>query len=170
MSKISKSEREEALARLREWVKPGDTIYTTLESVSRSGMSRVIRLIKFENNEPSYLSYNAYLAGVGSGFDRKRDGIKVGGCGMDMGFALVHELSYVLFRAGYECLGAKCPSSDHNNARCKCGASGYDHSDGRTLGNYGAMPDGSCKKFRRHDPRGAGVTHKDGYAFSHRWL
>jgi hypothetical protein len=51
----------------------------------------------------------------------KRDGIVIGGCGMDMGFALVNSLSYALYGEGYKCLGKgaepKCPSSYHVNHR-----------------------------------------------------
>lgn len=162
----TKAEKAEAIARLREWIKPGDTIYTTLESVSRSGMSRVIRLIKIEDNEPRYLAYNAHLAGIGSGFDRKRDGIKVGGCGMDMGFALVYALSHLLFGAGYECIGEKCPSNSHVNGHwvpCdKCANKSYDA--GRHCYAAGHDPE-----YER-GPYGPGVIHKDGYALRHRWL
>ena len=41
----TKAEKAEALARLREWLKPGDTVYTILEHVSSSGMSRAIRFV-----------------------------------------------------------------------------------------------------------------------------
>jgi hypothetical protein len=51
----------------------------------------------------------------------KRDGIVIGGCGMDMGFALVNSLSYALYGDGYKCLGKgaepKCPSNYHVNHR-----------------------------------------------------
>lgn len=33
-------EREEAITKLREWIKPGDTVYTILDHVSSSGMSQ----------------------------------------------------------------------------------------------------------------------------------
>ena len=35
-------ERDEARARLREILKPGDTVYTVLRHVSASGMSQVL--------------------------------------------------------------------------------------------------------------------------------
>jgi hypothetical protein len=34
---------------------------------------------------------------------------------MDMGFALVHELSGRLYPDGFGCLGERCPSNDHRN-------------------------------------------------------
>lgn len=99
MSKASKSEQAEAIARLREWIKPSDTVYTILRSVSRSGMSRVISLIVFskEDNRPLHISWNAAKA-MEWGHDDKKEGLKVSGCGMDMGFHAVYTLSRVLFR------------------------------------------------------------------------
>jgi hypothetical protein len=44
-TKAKQAEVAEAIAQLREWIKPGDTVYTILDSVSRSGMSRQIRVI-----------------------------------------------------------------------------------------------------------------------------
>jgi hypothetical protein len=38
--KYSKEEKERALKRLHELIKPGDTVYTSVKHVSRSGMSR----------------------------------------------------------------------------------------------------------------------------------
>lgn len=45
MTKAKQAEIAEAIAQLREWIKPGDTVYTILESTSRSGMSRQIRTV-----------------------------------------------------------------------------------------------------------------------------
>lgn len=101
--------RQEAIDRLKEWIKPGDTLYTQIKSVSRSGMSRVIQVMKIScrtetdvdgnaSTEPdiSYLGYNVALA-LDWKYDRDREGIKVGGCGMDMGFHVVHSLGYALY-------------------------------------------------------------------------
>jgi hypothetical protein len=41
MTKSQQSERDQYIAKLREALKPGDTLHTVLRSVSRSGMSRV---------------------------------------------------------------------------------------------------------------------------------
>ena len=110
--------RQEAIDRLREWIKPGDTLHTQLRHVSRSGMSRVIQVVKIScgSSEPEifYLGYNVAHA-IGMPYDREREGVKVGGCGMDMGFHLVYELSHALFPDGFECVGQGCPSNDHSN-------------------------------------------------------
>lgn len=113
-------ERQEAIERLKTWIKPGDTLFTQLKSVSRSGMSRVIQVIKLDINdttkepEPLWLGFNVAKA-IGMNYDREREGVKVGGCGMDMGFHLIYELSHALFREGFECTGKGCPSNDHFN-------------------------------------------------------
>lgn len=101
--------RQEAIDRLREWLKPGDTVYTQLKHVSRSGMSRVIQIVKIScrpetdidgnagaQPEILYLGYNVAEA-LGWKYDRDREGVKVGGCGMDMGFHVVHSLGYALY-------------------------------------------------------------------------
>jgi hypothetical protein len=116
MARVRKtdSERDEAIARLREWLKPGDTVHTVLRHVSRSGMSREIDVVKIEGPDDV-----RWLSGVVSRADGwrlgKRDGIVVGGCGMDMGFHLVYSLSYALFKDGFGCVGEGCPSNDHVN-------------------------------------------------------
>ena len=43
-----------------------------------------------------FLSYNAALA-TKSKYDRRHEGMAMGGCGMDMGFSAVYELAHSLF-------------------------------------------------------------------------
>jgi hypothetical protein len=95
-TKAAQQEQAEAIARLKEYIRPGDTVYCILRRVSASGMSRVIDLKIMHENEPLHIGYNAALA-LGYPYDRKAEGIKIGGCGMDMGFALVYELAQTLF-------------------------------------------------------------------------
>ena len=117
MSRLTKAqlaEREEARDRLRKLVSPGDTLYTVLRNRARSGMSRDISVHAIVDGEPTWLTYNAALA-TGLRFDQKWEAIKMGGCGTDMGFALVYELSRVLFPDGFTCIGNRCPSADHSN-------------------------------------------------------
>lgn len=93
---------EHAKQSLRNILKAGDTVYTVLRHVSASGMSRRIDLYTFQDNKPVYLSGFYAMA---QGEEPPRDGYKVGGCGMDMGFHLVYSLSSMLFdgtRGGYE--------------------------------------------------------------------
>lgn len=113
--KASKQEREEALARLRAVLKPGDTVYTILRHVSRSGMQRSIGLVYVKDNVPSDWITGQVAKVLGWALDRDRYGVKVSGCGMDMGFHLVYSLSHALFPKGFGCVGERCPSNDHSN-------------------------------------------------------
>lgn len=110
----SKAEKAEAIARLQEILKPGDTVYTILRHVSRSGMSRSISLVKMGENGPHTLDSYVCRAGLGT-YDRNNSGVKVGGCGMDMGFHLVYNLAWTLYPTGHDCTGEHCPSNDHHN-------------------------------------------------------
>ena len=123
-------EIEEARKNLREIVKPGDVIYTVLKHVSQSGMSRVIDLHVMRDNEPRRISWNA--AKLLEGYDYNHEGCKAGGCGMDMGFHLVYNLSCELFY-DYECLGESCPSNEHVNNWKSPRGTGVMHHDGYCL-------------------------------------
>lgn len=104
MAKTGKAERDAAIARLREWLPEGSTAYTILRHVSTSGMQRSISVLSIDATGPTgpregvsigWLSYNVHLA-LGVPDDSAREAVKVRGCGMDMGFHLVSELSHVL--------------------------------------------------------------------------
>jgi hypothetical protein len=98
MTKAQQAEQQDALARIREIVKPGDTIYCVLAHVARSGMSREIKLYHHGPDGHSWLSGLVARAGIAK--LGKRGGNIMGGCGMDMGFALVYELGYALWPHG----------------------------------------------------------------------
>lgn len=112
--------RNEAIATLRRMgVKPGTDIYTIVTHVSKSGMQRHIRcyLPTIETDtergtdkrkrKPSITNITR-LVSIACGI-RLANGynwdLVVGGCGMDMCFATVYELSCRMFqgqdRAGY---------------------------------------------------------------------
>lgn len=106
-------EREEARQKLLEMIKPGDTVYTVLRHVSRSGMYRAIDLYIMQDNQPYNISWLA--SKLLKGYDKRHEACKASGCGMDMGFHLVHNLGYALFHEGFKCTGEHCPSNDHSN-------------------------------------------------------
>lgn len=108
--KYSKEQREQAEKTLREVLNPGDTVKTILRHCSRSGMMRSISPII---NGSDYSWAVARL--LGDTIDKNHGGIKVSGCGMDMGFDLIHRLGITLFPNGFGCIGEGCPSSDHSN-------------------------------------------------------
>lgn len=102
---------EEAKNDLLTYFNDTKTVYTILRYVSSSGMTRHISLVIPEldiygNLILSNITYHVaellgYKASERNGFNT----IKISGCGMDMGFKLVYDLSSVLFsdqdRAGY---------------------------------------------------------------------
>lgn len=113
-TKKAQAERAEAIEKLRAWFPKGSTVYTRLESVSKSGMSRVISISGYSRNADGSLcldsegepyrihpNYSAHLALAWPLSKSGRDGIRVGGCGMDMGFHLVYTLSHILHGDGY---------------------------------------------------------------------
>jgi len=93
--------REEAIEKLKEAIKPGDLLYTQLEHVTKSGMTRFIRVRKIEHNYPYNYTYLVAKA-LDWTYSDKYEAVKVGGCGMDMGFHLIYSLSSVLYDDGYE--------------------------------------------------------------------
>lgn len=111
--KAKQRQQEESKQRLLEIMKPGDTVYTSLLHRSRSGMYRVIDLFVIRDNQP--LRISGLAADLLEGYDQRHEGCKASGCGMDMGFHLVYNLSRNLFRDEFVCIGDKCPSNDHSN-------------------------------------------------------
>lgn len=160
MAKYSKTEIAEAFASLRKWIKPGDTVYTSLDHVARSGVSRhiAIKLIKNgkKGEEPLILHPNHSVAVV-LGYSRAKrgEGLVVGGCGMDMGFHLVHSLGYALF--GHEAEHGTGKAANALRKSIYEADKFYWHQGGKT-----EKPDWT--KPGREWFAGAG------YALKHRWL
>lgn len=93
------SDRVVALAELRALCPPGTTVYTILRSVSRSGMTRVITpfiLDPVDGKPISIVRFVRPILNYPTAEALGHVGLKVGGCGMDMGFHLVNALSYAL--------------------------------------------------------------------------
>ncbi len=93
--------RDNAISRLRELITPGKTVYTNCNHVSRSGMTRhiscYVSLIDEATKQPYQMNISGYVAlALEEKRNPKSGGVVIGGCGMDMGFALVNSLSYVL--------------------------------------------------------------------------
>lgn len=102
--------KQEGIEHLKGLVKPGDTIYTILRHVARSGMSRSISpMVGFHD-----VSY-AVAPLIGASIDQRHYGVKVRGCGTDMGFEVVYLMGRVLWPNGFDCVGDRCPSNDHSN-------------------------------------------------------
>lgn len=84
----------------REWSrrrvdKKGATVYQSVTHVAKSGMSRSITNMVIVENEPVKIDW-AVARVLGESCDQKNGGVKVSGCGMDMGFHIVNYLSYAM--------------------------------------------------------------------------
>ena len=99
---LSKKETEcaEAIESLKKSLKPGDTVYTILRSVSASGMSRCLDLLTIQNNQPWLLTWSA-AAALDYTYDREKDCLRITGCGEYMGYRVVHNLARKLFGDGH---------------------------------------------------------------------
>lgn len=117
MTTLKEREKQQAIEDLRKILKPGMVVYTVLRKVSSSGMSRQIDVYVIEDNRPRWLTGLVAKACEYRRADKGHGPLQVGGCGMDMGFAVVYDLSRVVFRDGWKCIGQKrrCPANDHNN-------------------------------------------------------
>jgi hypothetical protein len=157
----SKAEQQDATEYLRKLLHPGDTVWTSVTHVARSGMTRWIRAFIFRDGQPEDISW--YVARVvGSPVNsRNHEGVERGGCGMDMGFDLVYSLSRHLFPDGFDCL--QYHVTVHGEIVDLYETSGHDRSR--------ICP--SNDHSNRVDPRELvtdGVVRHSGYALSQRWL
>jgi len=99
---MNENKQEEVKKTLRELFRKGNyTAYTILRHVSSSGMFRVIDVYTIIDNQPIFLS--GYIAELGQyKRDKKRDGLRTSGCGMDMGFDMVYTTSRQLWNTKEE--------------------------------------------------------------------
>lgn len=92
--------RQQAIDTLRVFLKPGDTVYCVLKHVSRSGMMRHIQLLTGDGKGIRDITA---LASDATGIATTENGaLKVGGCGMDMGFHAVYCLGRAMYRDGFK--------------------------------------------------------------------
>lgn len=118
VTQARQQEITEALDELRKATLNVDVIYTDVVHVSRSGMFRCIRpFIVTADRRPWDLTYLVARAGIGKA-NQRHGGIEMGGCGMDMGFALVYEIGRAVHADGqpWRCRGDRCGSNEHVNA------------------------------------------------------
>lgn len=121
------TDKTEALDRLRDMLTPGTTVYTDVEHVSRSGMSR--RISAYIVKDGSIVDITWLIARAGVAKLHREGGVTMGGCGMDMGFALIYNLGCALYPEGFPCTGStgytktyrktkhpRCMSDEHVNA------------------------------------------------------
>ena len=129
MTTTKAQQREESILYLHGMLTPGQDVYANVKHVSRSGMSRAISVhVITEEFGLGDVSWHVAQA-IGASFDRGRWGVKMGGVGMDMAYAVVYELGRALWSGGVPCTGSKtgytqsgrksknprCLSNDHTN-------------------------------------------------------
>ena len=102
---IEAQEIENAIQTLKNiGCKDGTIIYTTIRSLAKSGMSRAIScfIVTTEADGSNYIQCVDYLVGIALGLKRHKDGgLIVRGCGMDMGYKIVSDLSSVMLSDEY---------------------------------------------------------------------
>tara|TARA_R100001244_G_scaffold118987_1_gene88687 strand:+ start:511 stop:852 length:342 start_codon:yes stop_codon:yes gene_type:complete len=106
---IKKMDQKEAIYKLKELLKPSDTVYCILTKASNSGCYRHINFYKFNyeiiNSKNTinklWLSFLISSA-LKLSFKEKTNSVGIGGGGMDMGFHIIYELSSLLFNDGYK--------------------------------------------------------------------
>jgi hypothetical protein len=142
------ADRQESLTAIRELLNVGDTVFTKLDSVSRTGMSRNITPLVIRDGEPRYLGYH-----VGRILQHKTDdhSVRMQGCGMDMGFEMVYLLGRYLFPEGF---GERCRDKGctFRPATKQDAALATDH------------------HFRGRNGDTCGWDNDGGYALNHRWI
>jgi hypothetical protein len=90
--------RKQSIEWLQEHLVDGQTVYAFIRKVSASGMQREISLYTIHNGELLNLDHHASTALHW----KRKDGIVVRGCGMDMAFHLVDTLGYATERKLHE--------------------------------------------------------------------
>ena len=105
--RVTKSQAADAAACLRKLLRPGRTVYTVLRHVSRSGMMRSIDLYVIVPPRDGYPADIRCITGsvaavLGYPIDRGNGGLRVCGCGTDMGFHVVYSLGRALWPRGFK--------------------------------------------------------------------
>ena len=90
-----REQKENSLNTLKNLIKEGDTVYTSLQSVSSTGMSRRLNVYIAKDNRIINITW--HVANVLEyRYNEQKESLVIGGCGMDMGYHLVYSLSGVL--------------------------------------------------------------------------
>lgn len=95
---MNKTKKAEDTKRLKDLLRKGKyKTYSRINTVSRSGMSRTIDFF-MAIGAGEMVNINYYISKT-CGYSRNKDGaIRVSGCGMDMGFAVIYDLGRVLYK------------------------------------------------------------------------
>ena len=99
MTTATKTAQAEARDYLLEMVKPGTIVYTSLRHVSASGMTRWIDVYVADGGTIRNITGHVCDA-ADMTYCTRRHSLKIGGCGMDMGFQVVYNLGCSLWPSG----------------------------------------------------------------------
>lgn len=84
--------------RLKSVIKPKQTVYTVLDHVSASGMTRRIRVVV--GTKDRTVRDITYWVSQLCGYKMKDGALVVTGCGMDMGFSVIYDLGSRMWPKG----------------------------------------------------------------------
>lgn len=87
---------KEAKKYLKQDIKKNTIIYTHVEDVSKSGMSRTMNVYIAKKNKIKRITFITAKC-LGLTMTKDNDALRIYGCGMDMGFHLVDSLSWELY-------------------------------------------------------------------------
>ncbi len=86
--------RQNAITKIKEWLKPNDTILIIQKSVSSSGMSRQVKV--YNQRTMSNLTY--FIPDIlDLRYNQNNDCVSISGCGMDMHFWLSDALGHAIY-------------------------------------------------------------------------
>jgi hypothetical protein len=102
-TKAETAAQQFATKQLAGMLTKGETLYTINRHVSSSGMTRHISVFRVDNKgEIECLDWIIARAGIFKRVNRNNmEGLKVTGCGMDMGFHVVYTVSSIVLGDGY---------------------------------------------------------------------
>ena len=86
----------EAKKWLKQYIKPTTTLIINMTKVSSSGMTRRMKVYLVNKNSGRLQNITYWIADL-TGINENDDGLKVGGCGMDMTFWLADYITSYLF-------------------------------------------------------------------------
>jgi hypothetical protein len=100
------AQKAEQCEALRGMLPRGSEVVTVLCAVSASGMTRRVKILVINGGEIECISKRVAWA-LGYRHDERHGAVIVSGCGMDMGYHIVHNLARALYpevgaRSGYE--------------------------------------------------------------------
>lgn len=94
--KRTSEEKERELKKLQDWIKPDQKVWTKVTHIAQSGMSRSIEPYIVVGRDIINITYSVSVV-LDLSIDQRHGGVRLSGCGMDMGYDLVDRLRYVMY-------------------------------------------------------------------------